>query len=353
MEYTVQLDNFAGPLDLLLYLIKQEEVAIHDISLGAICNKYLAHVRAMKDLDVNVSAEFLVVAATLMLIKSRSLLPREDEVDLDEELDPEDELIQQLLEYKKFKMATRDLSEMADLRSRIFPYLPPPTERGEREIPLEDLDVYDLVRAFARILKETKLDHTPRLLRDEKPLRVFVEEVFSRLRDARKMRFVELFDDTHERETVIGRFIALLELTRRGRIRIAQPGSYDEIEIEVLDDRDLSEQEYEVMEAEMTAPPPPSDDELPPAPRVESSPDDEEGGDETSRDPGAALGESPQVEDDSRPARASAAVAELLEGPVSDRSSDDDSDTASEAPASKPFRSRVAHGGDDAAIESV
>lgn len=255
MEYTVQLENFSGPLDLLLYLIKQEELEIHDISLSAVCDKYLEYVRGMKDVDVNVSAEFLVVAATLMLIKSRSLLPAEEEVDLDEELDPEDELIHQLLEYKKFKMATRDLAEMAELRSRIFPFEPPRPERAEKEISLEDLDVVDLVKAFAKILAETRLDRQPRLLRSEKPLRAYIEEVFNILKRVRRVRFTELFHDTRERPTIIGRFIAILELAKRGRVRVVQERCYDDIELEVADDRELSASEIEVMESDMAAKP--------------------------------------------------------------------------------------------------
>ncbi len=256
MEYTVQLENFSGPLDLLLYLIKQEELEIHQISLTSVCDKYLAHIRTMKDLDVNVSAEFLVVAATLMVIKSRALLPHEEEVDLDEELDPEDELIQQLLEYKKFKMASRDLVEMADLRSRVFPFIPPRAEKSDEEIPLEDIDVIDLVRAFAKILSETRLDRMPRLIRSEKALREYIEEVFTILKRERKLKFVDLFADTRSRETVIGRFVAILELAKRGRLKVVQGTCYDAIELEIGDDRELSETEMLAMESDLAAPPP-------------------------------------------------------------------------------------------------
>lgn len=256
MEYTVKLENFSGPLDLLLYLIKQEELEIHEISLGVVCDKYLQHIRSMKDLDVNVSAEFLVVAATLMVIKSRSLLPHEEELDLDEELDPEDELIQQLLEYKKFKAASRDLVEMADLRSRIFPYLPPRLEGREEEVPLEDIDLIDLVRAFAKLLSETRLDRIPRLIRNDKPIREYIEEVFSILLGKRRVAFYDLFADSRDRDTVVGRFIALLELAKRGRLALSQSGSYDTIEIELVSDRELSQSDLDQMEADMTAPPP-------------------------------------------------------------------------------------------------
>lgn len=261
MEYTVRLDNFSGPLDLLLYLIKQDELEIHEISLSAVCDKYLEHIRSMKNLDVNVSAEFLVVAATLMVIKSRSLLPHEEELDLDEELDPEDELIQQLLEYKKFKAASRDLIEMADLRSRIYPYIPPRLEGKEDEVPLEDIDLIDLVRAFAKLLSETRLDRLPRLIRNDKAIREYIEEVFAILQTQRRVAFYDIFADTRDRDTVVGRFIALLELTKRGRVALSQNGCYDSIEIELLSDRQLSQTDLDQMEADMTAPPIEIDDE--------------------------------------------------------------------------------------------
>jgi segregation and condensation protein A len=255
MDYTVKLDNFSGPLDLLLYLIKQDELEIHEISLSHVCDKYLEHIRSMKDLDVNVSAEFLVVAATLMVIKSRSLLPQEQEIDIDEELDPEDELIQQLLEYKKFKAASRDLVEMADLRSRIYPYVPPRASDSDAELPLEDIDLVDLVRAFAKLLSETRLDRLPRLLRNDKPIREYIEEVFAQLLTERSTYFYDLFRDTRDRDTVIGRFIALLELAKRGRVAIVQDGSYDTIRIELTNDSALSETEMDQMESDVAASP--------------------------------------------------------------------------------------------------
>lgn len=252
-EYTVSLGNFNGPLDLLLYLIKQEEVEIHEIPISVICDRYLDYIRALEFLDVDVSSEFLVMAATLMLIKSRSLLPTEEAVDIEEELDPEDELIQQLLEYKQYKVASRDLSEMAEIRARVFPFVPPRLDREEQEIELEEVDLWDLVNAFAALMRETGLNKLPRLLKDEKPLRAYINEVFETVRSRGKVTFRALFDGAVARDTVVGRFIALLELVRRKRVAISQDRSYDAIEIEIADDRDLSEAEIDVMEADLEA----------------------------------------------------------------------------------------------------
>lgn len=260
MTYTVSLQNFSGPLDLLLYLIKQEEVEITEIPIATICDRYLQYMKQLEHLDVDVASEFLVMAASLMLIKSRALLPAEEEVDLEEELDPQDELIQQLLEYKRFKMACRDLNALAEERTRIFPYSPP-REPSEQEIPIEDLDLMDLVKAFAVLLRQTGLDGPgPRLIRIEKPLREYVSDVFEILRKRGTATFAELFEGAADRPTVIGRFIALLELVRRKRVRAQQLGSFDRIEVAVLDARDLSDEEMGIMEQDLQALP--SEDEL-------------------------------------------------------------------------------------------
>lgn len=253
MEYTVSLDNFNGPMDLLLYLIKQEEMEIHEIPISTICSRYLDYIKALEFLDVDITSEFLVMAATLMLIKSRSLLPKEDAVDIEEELDPEDELIQQLLEYKQYKVASRDLSEMAEIRSRVFPFDPPKQDKGEQEIELEDIDLWDLVKAFGNLMQETGLHKLPKALKDEKSLRAYIGEVFEIVRSQGKVQFKALFDGAASRVTIVGRFIALLELVRRKKVGISQERFEDQIEIEIQDDRDLSAEEIDVMEADMEA----------------------------------------------------------------------------------------------------
>jgi len=263
MEYTVSIDNFNGPMDLLLYLIKQEEMEIHEIPISTICSRYLDYIKALEFLDVDITSEFLVMAATLMLIKSRSLLPKEDAVDIEEELDPEDELIQQLLEYKQYKVASRDLSEMAELRSRVFPFDPPKPDKGEQEIELEDIDLWDLVKAFGNLMQETGLHKLPKALKDEKSLRAYIGEVFEIVRSQGKVQFRALFDGAASRVTIVGRFIALLELVRRKKVGISQERFEDQIEIEIQDDRDLSAEEIDVMEADMEAEVDAVEDDLP------------------------------------------------------------------------------------------
>ncbi|MFH0943792.1 MAG: segregation/condensation protein A [Planctomycetota bacterium] len=254
MTYTVSLENFSGPLDLLLYLVKQEEVEIHEIPISVVCDRYLEYLTNLENLDVDLASEFLVMASTLMLIKSRSLLPAGEEIDLEEELDPEDELIQQLLEYKQFKMASRDLEQLAAWRSQVFPYTAPRLPEEETEVELEEIDLWDLVRAFATMLQETGIQRAPRVIVDEKPLREYIEEVFGSVRTRGRITFLGLFEGQRDRTTVIGRFLALLELIKRKLVRSEQAGSFDSIEIVLQDDRDLSLDEILNMEAELLAP---------------------------------------------------------------------------------------------------
>lgn len=254
MTYTVSLENFSGPLDLLLYLVKQEEVEIHEIPISVICDRYLEYLTSLESLDVDLASEFLVMAATLMLIKSRSLLPAGEEIDLEEELDPEDELIQQLLEYKQFKMASRDLEGLAKWRSQVFPFTAPKLPQEEIEVELEEIDLWDLVRAFATMLQETGIQRAPRVITNEKPLREYIEDVFTTVRSQGRITFVGLFEGERDRMTVIGRFLALLELMKRKLVRSVQAGSFDSIEIVLEDDRDLSLDEILNMEAELLAP---------------------------------------------------------------------------------------------------
>lgn len=262
MDYTVSLSNFSGPLDLLLHLVREEEVEITEIPLAAVCDKYFAYLKTLQELDVEIAAEFLVVAATLMVIKSRALLPAEEEVDLDEELDPEDELIQQLLEYKRFKVASRDLEALALERTRVFPFR---AERQgeEQEIPIEELDLWDLVKAFAQVLEATGLTkpHVPRLLKFEKSLREFIDEVFTVLRTRRRLAFRELFEAPPDRWTLVGRFLALLELIKRQRVQAVQGTSFESIDIVLVDEREYSVDEILAAEQD-NLPVTPADDEL-------------------------------------------------------------------------------------------
>lgn len=236
-DFTVHLDHvFQGPMDLLLHLVKEQEVEIHEVRIAEVVDKYLQYVRQLEELDIEVAGEFLVLAATLMAIKSRSLLPRE-EVDLEDDLDPEDELIQRLIEYRRFKGAADDLEDRWRRRQREH-------RRGfrgevamntpERTLDLGELSVFDLLATFSRLMRET-LAHRPHQVKgDPRPLRWYVREVGRAIHARRELRLRDLVDASVgpiTREAVIGVFCALLELMKLGVVTASQGGVREEIEI--------------------------------------------------------------------------------------------------------------------------
>jgi len=231
MDHHFQLANFAGPLDLLLYLVQKEEMDIREVSLVRICDQYLAHLRDLKTIDVDTAGEFLVMATTLMAIKARSLLPRE-EVDLARELDPEEELIQRLLEYRQLKEATRILDRRSAGRDLIHVSRPQVTDAG---VPLEELGLFHLVDAFRRVLADTGLDRQDaRTIVSERPLSEYIGDLLAKLRAAPRVGFLEVFKGDATRLDLIGHFLAVLELMRARLIRAVQQGAFGEIVIEAL-----------------------------------------------------------------------------------------------------------------------
>jgi segregation and condensation protein A len=233
MDPHFELGNFAGPLDLLLYLVQKEEMDIREVSLVRICDQYLAHLRDLKAIDVDRAGEFLVMASTLMAIKARSLLPRE-EVDLAQELDPEEELIQRLLEYRQLKEATKILDRKAIGRDLIHQSRPLVTDAG---IPLEEVGVWHLVEAFRKVLADTGLDRQDaKTITADRPLADYIADLLGTLRATRRLGFLEVFKADRTRIDLIGHFLAVLELMRARVIRAIQATAFGEIEIEAIGD---------------------------------------------------------------------------------------------------------------------
>ncbi len=233
-DYKVRLEIFEGPLDLLLYLIKKEEVDIYDIPIEKITKQYLGYLEMFKVLDLEVAGEFLVMAANLIYIKSRSLLP----VDLQppeeaaEEDDPRWELVRQLLEYKKFKDAAGHLQIREATQENMFVRVPETPELAAPERPLGEVSIFDLIHAFQGVLQ--RLDK-------KEDLREIFEENFSvsdkidlimRLTAAGvPLKFTELFAQAASRTEVVVTFLALLELIRLKQLRVLQPETFGEIEL--------------------------------------------------------------------------------------------------------------------------
>lgn len=243
-DYTVRLEQvFQGPLDLLLHLVNEQEVDIHEVEITRILDGYLAYLKALEQIDIEIAGDFLVMAATLMAIKSRSLLPRE-EVDLEEELDPRDELIQRLIEYRRFKEASRELSERMDDRAHRFPL---GDKSGlnlgneEATVDIGELTHWDLLAAFSRLMRETLANRSLKIQRDDRPLRWYVERLVGWIDGRREVTLRQLLLETADGEGVsksalIGSFCALLELVKLGVASAVQETPSGEITIVLRDD---------------------------------------------------------------------------------------------------------------------
>ncbi|MEP0846189.1 MAG: segregation/condensation protein A [Phycisphaerae bacterium] len=241
-EYRVQLDVFSGPMDLLLYLIRRDEIDIQDIPIARLTEQYLGYVHLLEQLDPDASGEFLVMAASLIEIKSRAILPTPPIEALDEEDDPRALLVRQLLEYKRFKDAARTLGSAADERRKRFVRAPadlPPELQG---VELEDVEVWDLLEAFSRVM--TAIGKGPgvhAVQYDERPIEFHAARIVERLAADGPFAFHTLFEGTRLRAEIVGLFLALLELIRNGRVRAEQDRAHATIYLFLLEPADEAE----------------------------------------------------------------------------------------------------------------
>lgn len=230
-DYKVELNIYSGPLDLLLYLIKKNEVEIYDIPIARITEQYLQYIDILRILDINITSEFLVIAATLMQIKSHSLLPVET-ADEDED-DPKFELIKQLLEYKRFKEKAFVLEEKAKDAAKRFPRSRHDIEAGRDGIELElsDITLWDLLGKFSNLMKQTSGDKPSLISDNDRPISEYMDELMNRVNEASRIYFNDLFADLNDRIRIIGLFLAILELVRLKKITVEQDINFDVIKI--------------------------------------------------------------------------------------------------------------------------
>ncbi len=232
-EYKVQLEVFEGPLDLLLYLIQRDELDIYDIPIERITQQYMQYLEMMQMLDLNIAGEFLVMAATLMMIKSRMLLPVEERPELEaEEDDPRWDLVRQLVEYKKFKDAADHLEELALQREDVFIREGEHVALGpEPEVALQDISIFDLITAFNDVLKRAKKEDMAEIFTDRYTVAEKVDFISEVLRRDKRAKLSELFSGMRHRYEMVCTFLALLELIRLKQLRAVQCGAFGEIEI--------------------------------------------------------------------------------------------------------------------------
>jgi segregation and condensation protein A len=234
MDYEVKLDIFEGPLDLLLYLIKKNELDIYNIPIALITKQYLEYIDILKTLNLDLAGEYLVLAATLLHIKSKLLLPEIPE-EGEEEVDPRQELVQQLLEYQAFKNASQSLQAREVLERDVFirgaaPVEAPPPDDDDYHI-WQEIGLFELVDAFRQVLSNLGQSELMEIDLDRSSLADRINEIMERLRERRSLTFAELLDEQRERRRVIHTLLAVLELVKQRMIRICQAGSFGAIRL--------------------------------------------------------------------------------------------------------------------------
>src|SRR5256885_14592087 len=231
-----QFEGFEGPVDLLLYLVKKEEVDIYEVNLTKIATQFIEYIELMREFDLEVAGEFLVMASTLMYIKSRELLPVAQQVQAEGEEDEEDprwELIRQLVEYKKFKDAAAQLQEREAEQEKIFPRLPGKLEfASPAPAPRPEVSLFDLINAVSNVLKRFQQREGARdIFEDKWTVSEKIELLRQSIGSKSGLKFSELFEQTTSRTEVVVTFLALLELIRLKQIVVFQPAPFSEIEI--------------------------------------------------------------------------------------------------------------------------
>jgi segregation and condensation protein A len=228
-DYRVELDTFRGPLDLLLYLVKRDELDVRDIPIARVAEQFKAYLDVLQVVDVEQAGDFLVVAAQLMEIKSRLLLPRPPAAEQEAD-DPRQELVRQLLEYKRFKDAAALLERHAERQAQRLPrQAGPPPAPAPGAPPVRPVELWDLVSAFGRLLRETLANEPAAIVVDQTPLHVVMDEIETRLRAEPRLTLGALFTPPHTRGRLVGLFLALLELMRRSRVVADQPDPLGDI----------------------------------------------------------------------------------------------------------------------------
>jgi segregation and condensation protein A len=259
-EYRVQFDVFEGPLDLLLHLVKKQEVDIYQVNLTRIASEFVAYIDQMRELDLEIAGEFLVMAATLIYIKSRELLPADQKPDTqvgeEDEEDPRFELIRRLVEYKKFKDAAAELQSLETRMDQVYehrstPVVLPDVEPQRRE----PVSIFDLIQAVSVILKRfNERDDVREIQADPYTVSEKMASLRILIQEKGRFRFSELFAEARSRSEVVVTFLAMLELTRLRHLQVIQSEDFGEIEVELAPpEAPMSEAAQEAEEPAMEA----------------------------------------------------------------------------------------------------
>lgn len=235
MSYRVELPVFSGPMDLLLHLVRQSEVDIHEVSIARILDDYLGHLKVLEQLDLHDIGDFVVMSSTLMEIKSRELLPNET-IEIEEEFDPRDDLIRRLLEYKRYRDLARELDMRSGRRQRQSNLmLPQPPQiramKDEDLLDLGELGIWDLTSAFAKLLDEIGQHQSMEIQVEKRDVGYYTRSLLEKFRAKREVQFSDVFDKKDGRYGLIGTLIALLEMMKQGYLDAFQDNCFDDIRL--------------------------------------------------------------------------------------------------------------------------
>lgn len=240
MEYKVVLEAFEGPMDLLMHLIEKEKVDIYDIPIAKITDQYIEYIQGMQNIDLNLTSEFLVMAATLLEIKSKMLLPKSssDDEQLEmEEADPREELVRRLVEYKKFKLVAENLKTKGDTQSKIFFKQKEELEEfmEQDSFELEKIDFKELFLAYMNILNKSKESikkiNLAEIQRDELTIEDCMDDLENVIKEKKKVKFNELFKEDSTKNRVVVIFLSILELIKLKKIKVVQEKNFGDIVI--------------------------------------------------------------------------------------------------------------------------
>ncbi|MDA0588067.1 MAG: segregation/condensation protein A [Planctomycetota bacterium] len=234
--YRVEIDFFKGPLDLLLYLVRRDELDVRELAIGPLTKQFLKFMDVLEFLDLDMVGDFVLMASTLAEIKSRLVLPDpEGEPEPDEVLadgDPRSDLIKQLLEYRKYKQAASVLEDHAAKWQERYPRLSndrPQIGKEPAADLIKEVELWDLVSALARVIEKKVIDEESSIRDDDTPISVYVDRIGNQVRSEKRVAFTSLFDDVNQKSRIIGIFLAILELLRHHAFRAEQQDDFGEI----------------------------------------------------------------------------------------------------------------------------
>jgi segregation and condensation protein A len=243
MTYEVELDLFKGPLDLLLYLVRKEEISIRDIEVSKITDQYLAYLEVMKELNLDIAGEFLVMAAILIRLKARELLPQSEREKLEDDPDfiDREKLIRQIEEYERFKKIAEMLRDREDENYGVFYRSKPETveQTADDFLAQKDVEIYDLILAFKRLMETAKNEPVYYMEADQITIDDRIEHVMALVAEQKELPFTKLFEDDKRKIVMVVTFMAILELVKMGHITFRQSDFLGEILIVENEERDF------------------------------------------------------------------------------------------------------------------